>query len=80
MDGRDQGQDDGRSMVEFKNRSDPCAQESHFPYKTKVTNIFLLIWKIEKGLYVCTLSGLEEWGLLFNLKGICSFNQIMNLG
>ena len=31
-----------------------------FPYKTKVTKPFLLICKIEKRLYVYTLSGLEE--------------------
>ena len=40
--------------------------EVDFPYKTKITKPFLLICKIEKGLYVCTLSGLEECGLLFN--------------
>ena len=39
--------------------------EVDFPYKKKVTKPFLLICKIEKGLYVCTLSGFEEWGLLF---------------
>ena len=38
--------------------------EVDFPYKTKVTKP--LICEVEKGLYVCTLSGLEEWGILFN--------------
>ena len=59
-------------MVEFEKRSDPCAHTSQ-PIEYKLTchirqvaksSSFNL--KIKKGIYVCTLSGLEEWGLLFN--------------
>ena len=60
-------------MVEFKKRSDPCAHTSQ-PIEYELTchirqkshKPFLLFVKIEKGLYVCTLSGLEERGVLFN--------------
>ena len=52
----------------------------YLSYRTKVLKAFYFNCKIEKRLYVFTLSGLEEWGLLFNSKGTCSLNQIMNLG
>ena len=70
MDGRDQDGDGGWSMVEFENGSDPCTHISQ-PIENKLTchirqKYHNFNCKIEKGLYVCTLSGLEEWGLLFN--------------
>ena len=73
MDGGDQDGDGGWSTVEFEKRSDPCAHTSQpIEYeltchiRQKVSQAFSFNCKIEKGLYVCTLSGLEEWGLLFN--------------
>ena len=52
----------------------PCAHTSQ-PMEYKLTchigqkkshKVFSFNCKIEKGIYVCTLSGFEEWGLLFN--------------
>ena len=87
MDGGDQDRRGWGSMVEFKIEEwSMCTHKStnrtqvDFSYKTKgLIKHFSFICKIEKGLYVCTLSELEEWGILFDYKGTCSFNQIMNL-
>ena len=73
MDGGDQDEDGGWSTVEFKNGGNPCAYTSQ-PIEYKLTchirqkshKHLLLIVKLKKGLYVCTLSGLEERGVLFN--------------
>ena len=60
-------------MVEFEKRSDPCGHTSQpieykltCPIRQKSQITFSFNYKVEKRLYVCTLSGLEEWGLLFN--------------
>ena len=73
MDGRDQDEGEGWSTMKFKKRSDPCAHTNQ-PIEYKLTcrtrqkshKFFSFNLEIRKGLYVCTLSGLEEWGLLFN--------------
>ena len=59
--------------MEFENGSDPCTHTIQ-PIEYKLTFhirqnsqiLFLQIFKIEKALYVRTLSGLEEWGFSFN--------------
>ena len=58
--------------MEFEKRSDPCVHTSQ-PIEYKLTchirqshKAFSFNYKIEKGLYVCTLSELEEWGILCN--------------
>ena len=73
MDGRDQDEDGGWSTIEFENEGESmCTHKStnriwvELSYKKKVSKAFSFICKIEKGLYVCTLSWLEEWGVLFN--------------
>ena len=49
-------------------------QRVDFACETK--RAFSFNFEIGIMLYVCTLSGLEEWGLVFNKNGTCSFNQI----